>query len=509
MPRILTLWSLHAFRPYLPAMLGFVLGSLAPAIVMSASLVGAGRDSAQIIVSLLMLTAVAVGFALMFTREFHAELRLQERVQRLLEEVTANRDEAVKAVQAKSRFLASVSHDLRQPMHAMNLYLTGVARQFERLRVTTEDVAGVRNVRDGLRSLQESVLYLNSMFESLLDISRLNAGSIAVEIRYTTLVAMLAQLESDYKRQAASQGLRFEVLLPQQIELMEVETDPALVERLLRNLLVNAFRYTRSGGVRLAVRVQGRDLDFRVVDTGPGIARSMRTRVFEEFFQAPEAQSASDAAIIDSDQDNAALRDDDGRAAKQVAGRGIGLGLSISARLADKLGSRIRLHSHLGHGSVFAFRQPVRVSLRPQGEARPSIGEDAVELPRGLFVVVIDDDREIRRATRQMLEVHGMEVFTAQSATEAVEQLGRLGRVPDLLINDYRLANETGVQSIAMLREEFNHDIPALLITGDTSPDRLAEFRSLGLTVLYKPVSAAALLSAIRAELARAPALRP
>ena len=118
-----------------------------------------------------------------------------------------------------------------------------------------------------------------------------------------------------------------------------------------------------------------------------------------------------------------------------------------------------------------------------------------------LFVAVIDDALEICRATRQMLEVYGIEVFTAESGEEAVGRLGRLGRRPDLLISDYRLTSETGVESIAMLCQEFNHDIPALLITGDTSPERLETFRRLGLTVLHKPLSASALLSAISAEL--------
>ena len=389
-------------------------------------------------------------------------------------------------------------------MYAMNLYLSTVATHFQRLHVSPGDSTSVRGAQEGIRRLQDSIVYLNSMFESLLSISRLNSGRVDAQIRYTTLVGMLEQLESDYSRQAASQGLRFEMRLPSQIKLMEVETDPALLERLLRNLLVNAFRYTRSGGVRLAVVAQDRSLDFRVVDTGPGIERAMRDRVFEEFFQVTPAETGAETVEAAARFPAASVPVEpvgEEGANAQLAGRGIGLGLSISARLADKLDSRIRLHSRMGRGSVFAFRQPMRIALRPAGEDRPAAHTGEVALPAQLFVAVIDDDREILQATRQLLEARGIEVFTATGAAQAAQRLGRLGRRPDLLLSDYRMGAENGVQAIAMLREEFNHDIPALLITGDTSPDQLEEFSRMRLGVLYKPVSAPELLLAMRRAL--------
>jgi CheY-like chemotaxis protein len=146
----------------------------------------------------------------------------------------------------------------------------------------------------------------------------------------------------------------------------------------------------------------------------------------------------------------------------------------------------------------------MRIALRPQRDNLPVTGRGVGgSLPPGLFVAVIDDDADIRRSTRQMLEVLGVEVFVAESARQAVQQLGRLGRVPDLLLSDYRLGAENGIQAIAMLREEFNHDIPALLITGDTSPERLEAFRATGLRVLYKPISGAQMLAAVKGELKR------
>ena len=494
------LWSLFALRPYLPALLVFVAASLGPAFAWATGHYGAGAGLLGTTLSLLILALTVVGFGVRFAQEFRAAVQLQERVQGLLDEVTQKRDEAVRATLAKSRFLASVSHDLRQPMYAMNLYVSTVATHVERLLASPGDRTSERGVQDGIRRLQNSIVYLNSMFESLLDISRLNAGGVDAQIRYTMLLGLLEHLQSDYSRQAASQGLRFEMRLPSQMALMEVETDPALLERLLRNLLANACRYTLSGGIRLSVVAKDRSLDFRVVDTCPGIARAMRARVFDEFFQVPDAEvggGPSDAPRGWTAQAAAEPGGADGAGA-HLEGRGMGLGLSISARLADKLGSRIRLYSRVGHGSVFAFRQPMRISLRPRAEDRLATTVGDAPLPQALFVAVIEDDREIRQATRQLLETLGVEVFAAQSGQQAVAGLGQLGRMPDFLLCDYRMGSEDGIQAITMLREEFNHDIPALLITGDTSPDRLEEFGRMGLAVLYKPVSASELLSAMR-----------
>lgn len=508
--------ALCASGIHVPSFLALVLVGSVPLVVALGQAPLALHQTLLFLLGLGLVSVVAVAFSVRFSKEFHDTFALKDRVERLLEEVSVKRDEAVSATQAKSRFLASVSHDLRQPMHAMNLYLASVAGHFDKLRAAPGDMACARSVQEGIRSLQDSTLYLNTMFESLLDISRLNAGSIPVNLRYTTVHRMMKQLEADYSRQAAAQGLRFDMRVPPQFHLMEVQTDPALLERLLRNLLVNAFRYTRAGGVRLSVIARGRSLDFRVVDTGPGIERAMRRRVFEEFFQVPGSQ---DIAMPPSEASERANRGANRRANDSAAahggrepalGRGIGLGLSISARLAGKLGSTIRLHSHLGRGSVFALRQPMRVALRPRSDALPSVNRAvSAKLPKGLFLAVIDDDLEIRRSTRQMLEVLGIEVYTAESASQAVQQLGRQGRVPDLLLSDYRLGNENGVEAITRLREEFNQDIPAILITGDTSPERLEEFRQTGLRVLYKPISGSQLLAAVEEELQSVRAAAP
>ena len=482
----LLLWCLHVFSPYPPAFLVFASASLLPAVYTMAYAGDVANHRLGTTLGLSLVLLLSTVFALRSARAFKANLALQSRVFGLLEEVTATRDEAVSATQAKSRFLASVSHDLRQPMHSINLYLASMAGHFKRVQANAADRSAQEGVHEGIKRLTDSTRYLNSMFESLLDISRLNSGTVGVDVRHTALHRMMSQLEADFQRQAAVDGLAFEVRLPSQFHLMEVETDPALLERLLRNLLVNAFRYTSNGGVRLSVVAQGRALDFRVVDTGPGIERSLRHRVFDEFFQVPGSQPSAPSGDVDG---------------PVTGGRGIGLGLSISARLAEKLDSRVRLHSRQGRGSVFAVRQPMRIALRPQTDQLPVSPESTpLALPPGLFLAVIDDDADIRRSTRQILELLHAEVYTAESGAQAVEQLGRMGRVPDLVISDFRLGTETGLEVIERLRDEFNHEVPAILITGDTSPERVSEFRRSGLCVLYKPITAEALVGAVTEE---------
>jgi CheY-like chemotaxis protein len=215
---------------------------------------------------------------------------------------------------------------------------------------------------------------------------------------------------------------------------------------------------------------RGKRLDFRVIDTGPGIEKSLRNRVFEEFFQVPGSQTH----VLPSAN----------------TGRGIGLGLAIASRLARLMDSQIRLHSHVGLGSVFAVEMPYRFALRPTNEKldRAKASSES-NFPPNTFIAVIDDDLEILRSTRMMLESHSVAVFTATTGNDAIRYLGQSGRIPDLIISDYRLGAEDGIQVIERLREEFNTQIPALLITGDTSTELVALFRSSGFLALYKPIS--------------------
>lgn len=474
--------GLFTYSAHLPTYMAFSLSCLPLGIAEVFALGGPGGEWVGATVTFTLTGVLSLMFAYRSANAFSTNHLLQQREIKLLQEITAKRDEAVSATLAKSRFLASVSHDLRQPMHAINLYLTSLQGSYEQQQQNPADPAPATQVRASIQSLKESTLYLNAMFESLLDISRLDAGTVAANIRYTSLARMMAQLDADYQRLAQAEDLAFETKLPARFPVMEIETDPALLERLLRNLIVNAFRYTRQGGVRLRVSVSPRSVDIRVVDSGPGIDRSLRRRIFEEFFQIPGSQEQV--------------------ARSSNTGRGIGLGLSISARLAQKLGTTIRVHGRLGRGSVFAVRLPMRHALRPVSEdPRDRVVDTPKALPPNTFVAVIDDDLEILRSTRMMLESAGATVFCAVSGTEAVQKLGQMGRRPDILISDFRLGAEDGISAINRVRDEFNDDVPALLITGDTSAELVSVFRESGLRVLHKPIAGETLLAAISHEL--------
>lgn len=470
--------GLYAYGIFLPTFLAFLLTSV-PAGVVAVYLHHRPTDEWLVsTLGLLALGGVALLYAMQAAANFRINQELQSRIYCLLEELTSKRDEAIRATLAKSRFLAAASHDLRQPMHAINLYLASLEDGFEKHLSMPVEIRPVESMRQVIGNLKDSTSYLNTMFESLLDISRLDAGAIAVEIRPTPINRLLQKLTNEFSELARLEGLEFEVCLPPRFNWMEVETDTGLLERLLRNLLSNALRYTETGGFRLSVVATDQAVDFRVVDTGPGIPAGMRNRVFEEFFQVPGMPARS-----------------------ENAGSGLGLGLAISARLAEKLGARLRVSSHRRLGSVFAIRQPMRIGTQaPDTESRFEKPRPTPFDPETL-IAVIDDDAEIRGSTRLVLENLGASVFTAESGELAVQQLGTQGREPQLILCDYRLAGANGIETIARLREEFNREIPAILITGETSAADMAAFRDSPLRVLYKPLSGDQLLTAIRQEL--------
>ena len=398
--------------------------------------------------------------------------------------------EAFLANESKYRFLASVSHDLRQPMYAINLYISTLFKQIERLRAHPERQRDWHRVNDGLRDLEGSARHLNIMFEALLDLSRLASGSVKANVASIHLDDLLNRLEADYSQQASEQGLVFRLRVPPGMARVVVQTDPVFLERVLRNLLVNAMRYTRSGGVGLSLVIRGENLEFRVVDTGPGIERALHERIFEEFFQVPGTRTVQDSAVGQNPGG------DDARTRESR----IGLGLAISARLAESLGTRIRIKSMVGKGTVFYFRQPMRFVMRPQSKTNveAAIGVVTQTVNKRLYTVVVDDEPEILRSTKRLLETYiDAEVFTAASGEDAVVTLGKQGRKPDLVISDFGLPGMDGLATIEALRDEFLEDIPALLITGDTRENSASRFQASGLKVLIKPVTGPVLIKAI------------
>lgn len=365
---------------------------------------------------------------------------------------------------AKTRFLAAASHDLRQPVHAMNLYLGTLAR-LELSVPARELLAKIRACADTMEE----------MFLALLDMSRLDAAAVQAQIGTFALAPMLDRLRLQFEPEARAKGLELRIAPCSAF----VRTDAAMTERIARNLVANAVRYTERGAVLVGCRRRSARMRIAVYDTGPGIPAHEQRAVFDEFYRLEPSDDRSHA-------------------------KGMGLGLAIVERLARLLDAPLTLVSYPGRGSMFAVDIPR--GARPEGPARP--GAQATERS-GLddfLVVVIDDDPTIRDATRMLIEQWGWTVVVAASSAEAVARLSTHPRPPDVLICDYHLHGESGVAAVQTLHTEFNRDIPALLITGDTSPERPRDLRAHGLPILHKPVDQEALRQALsRLIMNRAP----
>jgi len=375
----------------------------------------------------------------------------------LVEQLRQQKEEAELANVSKSKFLAAASHDLRQPLHALTLF-TSV------LDETTQSTQQ-RKVVDRIKA---SVNALQSLFNALLDISRLEAGVMKVEKTDFHLAPLFKKIANDVDTQAKQEGLK--INWPDCD--YAVHSDPSLLERILRNYLSNAIRYTNKGEVSVTCYSNNNLLTINVIDTGIGIPEKEQQAIFHEFHQ-----------LNNQERDRS---------------KGLGLGLAIVQRTARLLGHSIKVESRPGEGSTFS------ISLeRANITAKPETSATTVhELPvyeGDLLVAVIDDEYSVREGMQALLETWGCEVFAAASQDEILATLRQKGRPPDGIIADFRLReNKTGIEVIHAIHAEFNHAIPALIVTGDIAVDRLREVNNSGFQVLHKPVAPLKLRNFIR-----------
>ncbi len=469
--------GLHAYSPYFPCYLAFSTFSVWSVPFMM--LMGSSSEIENISFLMLLVGIVSTMFAIRFSVFFSLNLDLRKNIEHLLEELTIKHEEALSANSAKSRFLAAVSHDLRQPMHAVSLYVASLDRMVE---TKTTRWLPIPELKSQIQKLSATVSYMNEMFETLLDMSRLDAGVTPVDIKSIELHPMLKRLEQEYSVVAAELQLSFHLKISQG-DTLYVMADANALERLLRNLISNALKNTQSGGVRLHALKRSQAVEIRIVDTGVGIARELREKVFQEFFQ---------------------IHPDDKRSERnKQLGHGFGLGLAIAQRFANRMDTQIHCHSWEGRGSVFSLKLP---TAREGVAHDPSSGTSFSRLdslPAGLMIVIVDDDPEILASTSSVLQLAGARVIHAASGDEIIHRLINIEQVPDLILSDFRLMDETGVDVIELLRHEFNTDIPALLITGETSRQVIEVIGQYGYRILFKPLSAQELIEAIAQELSR------
>jgi signal transduction histidine kinase/CheY-like chemotaxis protein len=355
------------------------------------------------------------------------------------------RHEAEQANASKSKFLAAASHDLRQPIHAQGLFLEVLAR--------TELTAQQRELLASTCAASDASA---EMLNTLLDFSRIEAGVVEPCIQPFRLQPLFNKIEREFEQQADAKGLAYR----SRETALVVQSDPALIELILRNLASNAIRYTERGGLLVACRKRGDQAVLEVWDTGIGITPAHQQEVFREFHQLGNPER-------------------DRR-------KGLGLGLAIADGLARTLGHGLTLASTPQRGSVFRLSLPIASGL-PVAEHGLTVRKNKAQ-KLNVCVLVIDDDETVRTGMLHLLRDWGCECAAAGSIEEALA-LART-HAPDVVISDYRLREQrTGLEAIAALRELLGEALPALLITGDTAPDRLREAQSSGTPLLHKPVS--------------------
>ncbi|MFT3817875.1 MAG: hybrid sensor histidine kinase/response regulator [Rubrivivax sp.] len=385
---------------------------------------------------------------------------LERRVQqRTAELVVANAD--------KSRFLAAASHDLRQPLHAISL-LVGLARErmlHPELRLLVERI-------------QSSVDTMGALLKGLLDISRLDAGAVKPALGPVALSEVFAAVRLTEQPLAEAKAIRLRFAPCRAL----VRSDPRLLESIVRNLVSNAVRYTAQGGVLVGVRRRGGGLLLQVHDTGIGIRQEDQEAIFREFYQVDNPQ-----------------RD---------RTQGLGLGLSIVQRTAALLGLPLSLRSTIGAGSMFQLALPLveagHALLDDRASAAAGAGLVSAAAVAGSFVVVIEDDLDVRAALVSLLTHWGCHVVADDRADGVLRQLADHLRQPDLLVTDLRLpGSEDGLDAIRRLRAEIDPGLPALVITGDIEPEKLHRLQVDGTPVLFKPLKASMLHEAISAALSR------
>ncbi len=384
---------------------------------------------------------------------------MAQRIEAATRQLRERTEDAERANLAKSRFLAAASHDLRQPMHALGLFIADLARK--------QHSDDSRLLIDRIAASAEA---MENLLDSLLDISKLDAGVVTASQRAFPLAPLFERISNDYCQAAQERGLRFKVRPTR----LWVHSDPLLFERILINLVSNALRYTPHGSVYVVARKRGDHVLIEVHDSGVGIPQDEQAAIFQEFVQL----------------DNPA-RD---------RSKGLGLGLAIVRRLADLLCHPITLRSRIGAGSVFGVMLPLAQAESIQVE--PAL--DAEQEFVGKIVAVIDDDALAQESLVGLLRAWGCFVVAADGPDELMLSLAEVEVEPDILVSDYRLpGNRNGLDIIAELRKRFGEELPALLLSGDTGPETLRSATDQGIPLLHKPVRPAKLRAALAHMLGR------
>lgn len=437
------------FSYHTPAFYAFVF----PLLIMTAVafLLQGGRVQLILSVGMIGMLVAVLRFGRNFNEALTRAINVSLENTALVDELTEQKETAIKANLAKTRFLASASHDLRQPMHTIGLLVALLRNR-----------GGPPEQNNIIEKIHGATQAMENLFTGLLDISKLDAGMVKANVEDFAIADVLDSARVNFAPQAEDNGLTLR-LAPCSAA---VKSDAVILERIIANLVANAVRYTKRGKILVGCRRRKNAIEIQVWDTGIGIPADRQTEIFQEFFQLGNAE-----------------RD---------RTKGLGLGLSIVKRSADLLGHPIAVRSAPGNGSCFSVTvaRGAKLAASETIQAGDPNASRRVEV-FNLFIVVIDDELDIRFAMQSILEQWGCHVLSAASASEAITQLRNHLRTPDLIISDYRLRdNQNGILAVQAIRAALEEELPAIIITGDLAAEELRQVTVLGLPLAHKPISA-------------------
>lgn len=404
-------------------------------------------------ISLSLFLAFMVQIALVFHRGNAQNIWLIKRNEKLAKNLSEKKKQAEDFAASRTRFLASASHDLRQPLQAQNFFLSALQPH---LKTPKSNAIFVK--------LEQCTEGMNELLNSILDISKLDAETLTFKKEACNLNKLLLNLKQQFKNQADIKGLKFTINTSTDADY--VYSDPILLQRILSNLISNAINYTSQGEVKVVLTCQDKTVSIEIIDTGLGIEENEQTKIFEEFYQ-----------LNNPERDKK---------------KGLGLGLSIVKRLCQLMNIPISLKSHKGQGSCFSITLPVAPPPMAITSTKTFSPQQRLESKK---ILVIDDEVDIREGLCELLSQWQCRVMSAESGKDACEQIKQNHFIPDLIIADYRLRNnETGVNAINQLKDLTQQpELNAIIISGDTEPARLKEVALSGYELLHKPVKPAQL----------------
>jgi len=435
---------------YPPSLYIYVFGVTLPLL---ARLMLAGDETHWILASMLLLFLIgALSAGRELSKTFWKSLWQRYENDLLIAQLTEQKAIAETANRDKSRFLASASHDLRQPLQALVLFSEAL-----------QEVTREHDTRHLAMQMGKSVSALVGMFDELLDISKFDAGVVQAVRKHFKSQEVFDRLHADFTPLALAKGLELAVLKTGLVGY----SDPHLLERILRNLIANAIRYTDAGKVTVSCQCIGDKLQFDVMDTGVGIHADNIPHIFEEYYQ-----------VDNQHRDRL---------------KGLGLGLAIVRRMQELLGCKVAVVSEPALGSIFSFS----VGLGdPSQLDQPLLPQHARHDLSGVTVALVEDDQDIRQMVTALLKQWGCQVSDGELPQEVLNKMASAGTRPDMLICDYRLPQGlTAIDAIRQMRALWDKDIPTLVLTGDTAPQTLREIQASGALLLHKPIAPARLRS--------------